>query len=124
MSASATFTITRVVDDDEFAALLEPVVLNFMHQMHRRAQRIVPKRTWRLHDSLTSEVVREGGMVVGLLGVGGFVNAYDVDYWEHVEYGTSRQKAQPYLRPAFAQSKDSDLTTFALPEPRRNLGGA
>ena len=121
---SASFVITRVVDDAEFAELIEPSVLNFMRQMHRRAQRIVPKRTWRLHDSLTSEVVREGGMVVGLLGVGGFVNAYEVDYWDHVEYGTSRQKAQPYLRPAFAQSKDGDLTATAMPAPRRNLGGA
>lgn len=54
-----------------------------------RAKRIVPVDTGELHDSIHTEVSDEGMFVVA-----------DADHASHVELGTSKMAAQPYLRPA------------------------
>lgn len=105
MPNDARIRITRVVNDEELGRQIEPKMHAFMGAMGARAQRLVPKRTWALHDSISVDVERTGAKVVGTLGAGGD----DVDYAMHVERGTSRMAAQPYLRPAFAQSTGSDL---------------
>lgn len=53
------------------------------------AKRIVPVDTGELHDSIHSEVSSDGMYVVA-----------DADHASHVELGTSKMPAQPYLRPA------------------------
>lgn len=121
MAASARIRITRVVDDADLARQIEPKMRNLANALHRRAQRLVPKRTWQLHDTLVSDVEVDGARVTAVLGVGGRTDGAPegAGYWEHVERGTSRAAAQPYLRPAFAQTKGGDLNATTKPnEPR------
>lgn len=99
--------ITRVTDADELARQIEPKMQNLGNAIARRMQRLVPKRTWALHDTITTGTDRQGGTVRTEVGVG----SDEVDYWQHVERGTSRQAAQPYMRPALLQSRAGDLTT-------------
>jgi HK97 gp10 family phage protein len=70
-----------------------------------RAQRLVPKRTWALHDTISTKTTVNGAKVTTIVGAG----SAEVDYALHVERGTSRAAAQPYLRPALAQTRASDL---------------
>lgn len=111
MPNGARIRITRLIAPLELGEQIEPKMLNLVHAIHRRAARLVPKRTWNLHDTLVSGVERDGGKVVGIVGVGGPTSAAPggADYWRHVEHGTSRMKAQPYMRPALAQSRGGDL---------------
>lgn len=50
-------------------------------------------QTGRLRSSITEELTRDGDELVERIGT-------DVDYALHVEMGTSRAPAYPYLRPA------------------------
>lgn len=121
MAGSARIRITRVIDDRELAEQVAPKMRNLINAVHRRAQRLVPKRTWTLHDTLVTDVEVEGGKILATLGVGGPTSASPLGakYWKHVEYGTSRAAAQPYMRPALAQSKSADLGSTSKPsEPR------
>jgi HK97 gp10 family phage protein len=56
---------------------------------------LCPVDTGRLRASITSGMVDDSTVAVGT----------DVEYASHVENGTSRQKAQPYLRPAIENHK-------------------
>ena len=60
------------------------------------AKGTVPVRTGNLRDSIDSTVTNEGGMQSAVI----FVDYDRADYGEYVELGTSRQAAQPYLRPS------------------------
>lgn len=84
---------------------------NLGNAIGRRARRLVPKRSWALHDTIRTdaEVVKPGKVRVTVTA-GGAPNGTLVDYAAHVERGTSRMRAQPYLRPALMQSRDRDLT--------------
>jgi HK97 gp10 family phage protein len=57
------------------------------------AKRGAPVDTGRLRSSITHELGRDGGDLVGRVGT-------NVEYAPHVELGTSRMRAQPFLRPA------------------------
>lgn len=57
------------------------------------AKRNAPVDTGRLRSSITREMGSDGGDLVGRVGT-------NVHYARHVELGTSRMVAQPYLRPA------------------------
>lgn len=103
---SASIRITRVLQPDELARQIVPKMANLGAAMGKRVQRLVPKRTFNLHDTIAVDTKAEGGVVTTEVGVGGNGEA---PYWEHVERGTSRQKAQPYLRPALLQTTNSDL---------------
>lgn len=105
MDLSITISAKSAASDAELATLVEPAIRSLMGAMLTRAKRLVPKRTWRLHDTLSTEVTREGGVVVGVLSAG----SSEVTYARFVELGTSRQKAQPYLRPALLQTHGRDL---------------
>lgn len=61
-----------------------------------RAKRIVPVDTGELRDHISAVTSSEGNFVVA-----------DTEYAAFVELGTSKQAAQPYLRPSM---------TSALPE--------
>lgn len=97
--------ITKVTDGDEIARQVEPHMKQFGQALGARMQRIVPKRTYALHDTVSEDTERKGSKVTTIVGFGGG----DVDYGEHVEFGTSRMAAQPFARPALAQSRNADL---------------
>lgn len=99
--------ITKTASDAELGRELEPKMANLGQAIARRMQRLVPKDTWRLHDTIAADTERDGAKVTLQVGVGGNDEA---PYWEHVERGTSRMKAQPYMRPALLQSTGRDLT--------------
>lgn len=54
------------------------------------AKRLCPVDTGRLRNSITHAMEGSEAVVIGT----------NVEYGPYVELGTSRQKAQPYLRPA------------------------
>lgn len=62
-------------------------------QVETAAKRLCPVDTGRLRSSITRAVDVDSNGLVGVVGS-------DVDYAEHVEFGTSRAAAQPFLRPA------------------------
>jgi HK97 gp10 family phage protein len=100
------FIITKTADPAEVAAQLLPKMTNLGNAIASRMQRLVPKRTFALHDTITAETVQSGGATVTTtVGFGGGT----VDYGLHVERGTSRQAAQPFARPALLQSRAGDL---------------
>lgn len=108
----ARFTIKKTISTRGMAEQLEPMVANLMDAIATRMERLVPKRTFNLHDTITSGTSIQGSLVVGEVGVGGNGQA---PYWDAVEYGTSQMAAQPYIRPALLQSKSSDLLGGAAP---------
>jgi HK97 gp10 family phage protein len=57
------------------------------------AKRLAPVDTGRLRSSITRELSRDGQGLVAVIGT-------NVHYAPHVEFGTVRMRAQPYLRPA------------------------
>lgn len=121
--SGARIVLTRVATGAEVAVEIAPAMRRLTNAMHRRAQLLVPKRTFRLHDTLTSDVEVDGATVRGIVGVGGPTEAAPegAEYWDYVEHGTSRQIAQPYMRPALLQSRAADLESRT--EPDRPRGG-
>ena len=105
MATRARFVVTRIIDPAEVGTQLEGKMANLGNAIARRMQRLVPKRTWALHDTIDVEVERTGSTVRTRVGAGGG----RVGYALHVERGTSRQAAQPYMRPALLQSRAGDL---------------
>jgi HK97 gp10 family phage protein len=105
MKFDARIRITRVVNPGEVGRQITPKMEALGQAIGARAQRLVPKRTWALHDSISVDTESNGARVVTTVGAGGG----DVDYAMHVERGTSKMRAQPYLRPAFAQTTGRDL---------------
>ena len=71
-----------------------------------RAQSLVPVDTGALKKSIRVErLSRESGKIIYTgIRAGGYIRNPKtnkiVDYAAHVEYGTSRQAPQPYMRPA------------------------
>lgn len=105
MTTDVRIRVTRIVDDDELARQIQPKMEALGEAIGARAQRLVPKRSWSLHDSIAATTERRGSRVTTIVGAGGG----DVDYALEVERGTSKMRAQPYLRPAFAQTTGRDL---------------
>lgn len=62
----------------------------------RVAKQKAPVDTGRLRDSIYGRVKKNGNDVVILIGS-------DVHYAVYVEMGTSKMRAQPYIRPAFEE---------------------
>lgn len=56
------------------------------------AKKLVPVKTGRLRSSITGEVKQEQHEIFGMVGT-------NVDYAPHVEYGTIKMRAKPYLFP-------------------------
>lgn len=105
MPNDARIRITRVINDEELGRQIEERMIRLGNAIGARAQRLVPKRTWALHDTISTTTERTGSRVVTTVGAGGG----DVDYALNVERGTSRMRAQPYLRPALLQMKPGDF---------------
>lgn len=62
------------------------------HDIENRAKQIVPVDTTFLQKSI--------GVTAGNGGLTAVIGPY-ANYAAYVEYGTSKMKAQPYMRPAF-----------------------
>lgn len=103
--------VTKVARPGVLDPVLEALMSNLGNAIVRRGRRLVPKRSWALHDTIRQDTrVTAPGKVTTTVTAGGNVNGIDVDYALHVERGTSKQRAQPFLRPALLQSKARDLT--------------
>lgn len=61
------------------------------------ARHLVPIDTGKLHDSIGMTYDQSNSLVT--------IYA-DMPYAEHVEFGTSRQRAQPYIRPAMMEAAE------------------
>lgn len=105
MATTARIRITRTVDDAELARQILPKMEALGQAMGARMQRLVPKRTYALNDTVTAGTEVRGAKVTLEVGAG----SDDVDYALDVERGTSKMRAQPYMRPAFAQTTGRDL---------------
>jgi len=88
-----------------------------------RAKQIVPVDTGALQRSIRREPdahAEDDGFIVGIsAGGGGVANprtGREVDYAGYVEFGTSRARAQPYLRPALMEAAEQipELFTEAV----------
>lgn len=110
---SARIRITRVIDDDELGRQIEPKMRAMGGAMGVRAQRLVPKRSFALNDTIGTDTVRRGARVTTSV----FAGSDEVDYALHVERGTSRAAAQPYLRPAMLQVTAADFR-YSGPGPQ------
>lgn len=97
--------ITKVADGAELARQIEPRMAALGEAIGARMQRLVPKRTWALHDTIETETERSGSRVTTTIGFG----SDDVEYGLLVERGTSKMRAQPFARPALLQSRAGDL---------------
>lgn len=71
-------------------------LLRLALKVERRAKRLCPVDTGRLRASITHVLVRSGHGIEARVGT-------NVDYAVHVEFGTSRAPAQPFLRPALVE---------------------
>ncbi len=69
---------------------------NVGRRVANNAKRRCPVDTGRLRSSITHAVFREGDHLSAHVGT-------DVEYAIYVELGTSRMRAQPFLRPALAE---------------------
>lgn len=80
------------------AAALIPVVDEAMDAGVEMAQRLVPIDSGDLHDDIgvVEAAHVEDGSVVGRYGVKG----EGTDYGPHVEFGTEKMGAQPFIRPS------------------------
>lgn len=105
MAVTARIRITRVTDADELTSQIAPKMDALGRAIAVRAQRLVPKRTWALHDTIATDTEIRGAIVVTQVGFGDD----DVDYGLYVERGTSKMKAQPFLRPALLQTTSGDF---------------
>ena len=63
------------------------------------AKRRSPIDTGNLRSSITNEVKKEAGEIVGQVGT-------NVDYAIHQEFGTKHQSGKPFLRPAIQENKE------------------
>lgn len=109
--AKLRIKITKQADTAAIAKQIEPKMRNLGNSVARRMQRVVPKRTWALHDTVVTETERTGSKVKTTVGAGND----KIKYALAVERGTSRAAAQPYMRPALLQSRAGDLINDAGP---------
>lgn len=92
----------------EFEALLRASLRRALEKVglvaEGYAKRLCPVDTGRLRNSITHEVEGESAYI-----------GTNVEYAPHVEMGTSRTKAQPFLRPA-AQNHGAEYSAMIRDE--------
>ena len=94
--------------------VIEIALIKTGSQARDRAKRLVTVDTGALRRSIRLEVRRREGKThfIGI-GAGGFVRnprtGRLVDYAAFVEFGTSRQRPQPFLRPAMRWAQNNRL---------------
>lgn len=97
--------ITKVTNGAELARQALPHMEALGQAIGARMQRLVPKRTYALNDSIFAETEASGTRITTTVGFGN----EKVKYGLLVERGTSKMRAQPFARPALLQSKAGDL---------------
>lgn len=97
--------ITKVTNGAELARQALPHMEALGQAIGARMQRLVPKRTYALNDSIFTETEASGTRITTTVGFGN----EKVKYGLLVERGTSKMRAQPFARPALLQSKAGDL---------------
>jgi HK97 gp10 family phage protein len=85
--------------EDKIAEALNKKALRIV----RQAKQLAPVDTGRLRSSITAELIRSGRKPKAVVGT-------NVEYAPFVEFGTSKQPAQPFLRPAARQVLDKNVT--------------
>lgn len=117
--------ITKVVAPDYLGRQIMVPMTKLGYAVAKRMQRLVPKRSWALHDTITSETTRKGGTVTTEVSFGGKATGHRgiVNYGLLVERGTSKMAAQPFARPALLQSKAADLNSSAAAPSRHGPAG-
>lgn len=106
MGVDMRLRITKIYPSSDLIPQILPHMRSLGSAIGRRAQRLVPKRTWALHDSIFTTTEVFGDRIVTTVGMG-------TGYGLHVEKGTSRQPPQPFMRPALLQSTSRDLNGTA-----------
>lgn len=111
INARARIRIIRYAPDSTIAGQMVPSMRNLTGNVAKRMRRLVPKRSFRLNDTITDEGAKAAnGRVVGRVTFGGkTIRGVYVGYHLLVERGTSKMRAQPYARPALMQSTSADL---------------
>lgn len=113
--SNVTATISWRVRPEELTARARQYVSNVVRKtafdIEREAKVIVPKDTHNLENSIQTEVISDFEATIGPRGV---------EYDMYVEFGTSRQSAQPYMtpaaenaRPKFEQAMQNLVDTMA-----------
>ncbi len=112
MAGSARIRITKVTDGSDLVQQLVTPMNNLSGNIAVRMRRLVPKRTYRLRDTIEAvPATVDGATVTASVKFGNrIVRGRYVGYHFMVERGTSRMRAQPYARPALYQSKNLDLS--------------
>lgn len=82
---------------DRLAGVTEEAINEFADDVVQHMKGVVPVDTGKLRDSI--EKKSEGNAVT--------VGPRGIDYATHVEYGTSRGPAQPYVRPTIEWAKQN-----------------
>lgn len=70
----------------------------------------VPVDTGILQASIKKSVVKQGGRWIGTVGVEG-----NIPYANAIEFGTSKIKPRPFMRPAYNENKELIQKTFEAP---------
>ena len=65
--------------------------------VENESKRICPVDTGRLRASITHKIEEKKDEITGIVGT-------NIEYAIYVEYGTSRMKAEPYLRPSLQKN--------------------
>lgn len=98
MSGDVVFdpaALAELVRSDPVAAALARAAVT----VEGAAKRLCPVDTGRLRASITHRLGEDAESPFAEVGT-------DVEYAAYVEFGTSRTRAQPYLRPALAEVAD------------------
>lgn len=101
--ADVTFDSNLDIFLDALPEQIEAALIAIGMTAETYAKQLCPVDTGRLRNSITHEVdMKEQCAIIGS----------NVEYAAYVELGTSRQKAQPYLRPA-AENHGFEYQTLA-----------
>jgi HK97 gp10 family phage protein len=98
MRVKVSASAQRVVDET-----IDQTLDRLGKRVKDNARRIVPIKTGDLQRSIIAQ------RADGVLQVGVDVDIAGVNYGPHVEQGTSKAAAQPFLRPAVLQTKGLTL---------------
>lgn len=82
---------------NDMESSVKQVVTNTALQIESDAKYLAPVDTGHTRRNITTEV-KDGGMAAEV-----YANA---EYSIYVEFGTSKQNAQPFMTPAFVQNKE------------------
>lgn len=79
---------------DEIFEEVSDYVEKTAYKIEADAKKNAPVDTGRLRSSIDTDVERDSKSIKAEIGT-------DVEYAETIEYGSSKQKAQPYMNPSF-----------------------